>query len=259
MTLMFLRLIVSDSLTYYLSPEMHPYLYAATCILGLLSIVQLFAADDDETHGHHGDHHHALPTRGLSALVFYCLFLFPIISGFAFPDHTLGSDVAADRQIRRSALSAPSNEENNSGANAQPISHDQFDQLKNHVLSSRKIRIDPENYAYIMTIIEQNIDHLKGKQVELTGFVFRDQSVAANEIITARFVITCCIADASVYGMLTRGEVGHLKKDTWVRVAGRLNTSVSNEHVLPVLDVEQITPVSQPKNPYVYDNGIRLD
>ncbi len=264
LTLMLLRLVVNDSLTYYLSPTMHPYLYASIIVLGLLSVIQLAAPNANHMSCDDCDHHH-MPTKGLPALVFYCLFLFPIISGFTFPDHALGSDVAADRQMRRSASSSLSGNASqsqtgqNGRADRQPISQNQFDRLKHDMLHRQKLTIEPKNYTYMMTIIEQNLDHLKGKEVTLTGFVYRDKQTASSEFIAARFVITCCIADASVYGMPVRGDVGHFNKDRWVEVSGTLNAAIRDGKKVPIVDAKQVTSIPQPKHPYVYDNGVNLN
>lgn len=273
MVLFLFRLAVNDSLKYYLSPRMHLYLYAAMILLSLFSMIQLSVPENDDEQCSACTHRHALPKKGLPTLLFYGLFLFPIVSGFTFPDHTLGSDIAAGRQIRQTASSQSLNtadtahdqsgkqtdSQTNNSSGGQAISQNQFDQLKARLLRQKKIVVDNKNYTNIMTIIEQNIDSFKGRPIEITGFVYRDKNMSNNEIVTARFVITCCIADASVYGLLTRGHVTNLKKDTWIKVSGTLGNAVRQNRKLPVLNVKQVSAIPQPEHPYVYDYGIRLD
>lgn len=279
MTLILFKLAVSGELKYYLSPKLFRYTYAAIAILGVLSLIQL-SNSPKHAHGHSPGsccetcHNHPLPKRGLRSVFYYSLFIIPILTGFVLPAHILGSDVAVNRQIKQGqSFSAASGSEKLSassraqtggrqkspGAAGEPLTQKQFDTLKQNLLRQKTIRIDNnDDFVYILNIIGQEPNWFKGKQLEMTGFVYRDKSIGANQMVAARYVITCCIADAAVYGMVTKGHVAGLSKDSWVRISGTLDSFKHNGSVIPVLNLTKYTKISPPDKPYVYDNGVRL-
>ncbi|KYC89884.1 hypothetical protein B4102_3891 [Heyndrickxia sporothermodurans] len=58
---------------------------------------------------------------------------------------------------------------------------------------------------------------------------------------------------------MAKGDVTKLEEDTWVRVKGRLNKQEYHSMTIPVLDIQSIEKINQPKQPYVYDIGIKID
>ncbi|MET1247207.1 TIGR03943 family protein [Sporolactobacillus sp. STCC-11] len=261
------RLAMYGDLKYYLSPKLVIYTNISIVALALLSLVH-FIVPPESSHDYCSDcgHEHPLPKRGLHTLIFFCLFFFPFLTGFVFPNHTLGSDVAANRTFKQASPVKTQGQSSNSGNSTtpagslrNPISQKQFNSLKKKLLKQKTITVDDSHYTYILTMLEQDPRAFKGKRLLLTGFVYRDQHVASDEIITARFDISCCIADASVYGVLTKGNVAALKKDSWVRVSGTIDTAKHASAHVPVLTNTQIKPIKEPDHPYVYDNGILLD
>ncbi|MDF2909990.1 MAG: putative rane protein [Sporolactobacillus laevolacticus] len=274
MALFLFRLAIYGDLKYYLSPKLVIYTRIAIIALALLSLVHLvFPPEHDHDHCDDCSHDHPLPKKGLRSLIFYSLFLLPVLTGFIFPNHTLGSDVAVNRTFKqfdstasggaasatRSQTAANKKTSQPIGAQKQPISQKQFNALKNKLLKQDKIVVDDQHYTYILNIIEQNLNAFRGKKLELIGFVYRDKSLSSDEIMTARFDITCCIADASVYGILTKGNVIGLKKDAWVRVSGIIGAAKHAGAQVPVLNQPNIIPIAEPNRPYVYDNGVLLD
>ncbi|MCO7127619.1 TIGR03943 family protein [Sporolactobacillus shoreicorticis] len=270
MALFLFRLALYGDLKYYLSPKLEGYTTAAIIVLALLSLIHLILPPDQHHHGkecgcgHEHEHAHPLPKKGLHSFIFFCLFFFPILTGFIFPNHTLGSDVAANRALKqassvRSKTSHSGTAVKPAGALRNPISQKQFNALKKKLLSQKMITVDDAHYTYILNILEQNPNAFKGRQLTLTGFVYHDKQLPAHEIVTARFDISCCIADASVYGLRTKGAVANLKKDEWIRVRGTIDTVNQAGSRIPVLTKTQITQVKEPDHPYVYDNGVLLD
>ena len=80
-----------------------------------------------------------------------------------------------------------------------------------------------------------------------------------NQIIVARFGITCCVADASVYGMMAKGEVASLPKDKWVQVTGKIDQTQYNGETIPVIKINQLSKITAPQQPYVFDVGIKIE
>jgi putative membrane protein len=43
-----------------------------------------------------------------------------------------------------------------------------------------------------------------GETARVTGFVFRDSRFATDQFLVTRFLVSCCVADASVSGLVVR-------------------------------------------------------
>jgi uncharacterized repeat protein (TIGR03943 family) len=92
-----------------------------------------------------------------------------------------------------------------------------------------------------------------GEHAKVTGFVFRDERFGANQFMVTRFVVSCCVADANVAGMVvTWPQAGELPADQWVEVAGTLQAGTLDGETLPVLAAASVTPVDMPQQPYLY-------
>ncbi|WP_460282804.1 TIGR03943 family putative permease subunit [Bacillus luti] len=66
--------------------------------------------------------------------------------------------------------------------------------------------------------------------------------------------ITCCIADASVWGMIVTGkEVKKFSEETWVKVTGILDKTTYKRALFPLVKVIKIERINKPADPYVYD------
>lgn len=87
------------------------------------------------------------------------------------------------------------------------------------------------------------------------GFVYREPNMAPHQFVVARFSVSCCTADAAVYGILVETDpktASRLKKDTWIRVRGELHTMQMDDYDMVYLKAESIQTVKPPKDPYVY-------
>lgn len=78
--------------------------------------------------------------------------------------------------------------------------------LEKKLLEQPKISINDTDYIPVMNIIENNTDQFIGKKIEVNGFVYREKGFKDNQFVVARFGISCCAADASVYGLLSTLE-----------------------------------------------------
>jgi uncharacterized repeat protein (TIGR03943 family) len=87
-----------------------------------------------------------------------------------------------------------------------------------------------------------------GEQIDLEGFVWREDGAPADEILLTRYVITCCVADAtSAQVRVVNVPPGRFAADDWVRVTGRVYP-LGNEILVDASDVEAIP---QPAHPYL--------
>lgn len=91
---------------------------------------------------------------------------------------------------------------------------------------------------------------LIGDPVKVIGFVHHSEDDGTDTFRVARFVVACCVADATgVWLPVQSAEAGTLAKDEWVRVEGRVAIGPSGA---PVVQASVVTPVEAPSNPYIY-------
>ncbi|WP_134682928.1 TIGR03943 family putative permease subunit [Brevibacillus migulae] len=115
------------------------------------------------------------------------------------------------------------------------------------------IQLDDKVFLDGLTTLELYPKQFSGKKLTTMGFVYREQGMAQNQFVTARFSVSCCTADAAVYGLLVESEQGSkLAKDSWVQVTGTLESRTVDDYDTLVLKAEQVKPVKAPKDPYVY-------
>ena len=94
---------------------------------------------------------------------------------------------------------------------------------------------------------------LDGRDVDVTGFVYRDGRNKPDQFWVSRFVVSCCVADAAAIGMLVQTSAAErLAMDSWVRVTGKLKAGEFAGELIPIIIAEQVEPTQQPEHPYLY-------
>jgi putative membrane protein len=70
--------------------------------------------------------------------------------------------------------------------------------------------------------------------------------------------VTCCVEDASVYGLLVKGNVATLPKDKWIQVMGTIDQLQYDGDSIPIIKIQHYKLIPVPEQPYVYDVGIKI-
>lgn len=223
-------------------------------------------------------------------VIIYGIFIFPLLMGFVIPDQALNSSVAANRgviygsgknltkQIEEQSTTPRADQflndpkgyiaslEATESENNEEIEHYQiedyydeawfneyYEELMADLLNESVIQVTEKNYLDIMTLLDLHLEKFVGKELEITGFVFREQDFPENRLVVARFSMTCCTADAGVYGTLIEAEDAHLyEDDMWIKVRGTIHETEYNGFQLPVIHLREVTVVAEPASPYVY-------
>src|SRR5579864_7109595 len=99
-----------------------------------------------------------------------------------------------------------------------------------------------------------DLNQFAGQSADLTGFVYRDIRFDGKpQFMVARFVISCCVADASAIGVTVQTDhADQWQQDAWVHVTGKFDIQTVNGTPTPVLVADAIQPVTQPDHPYLY-------
>ncbi|OUM49716.1 TIGR03943 family protein [Bacillus pseudomycoides] len=149
----------------------------------------------------------------MKIVLLYALFVIPIVSAFLFSNVTINGSLAANREMNQSAQAksveqkVPQTKQISSDwrellvdQEEEPIQNlPTSEQLEKTIMNQKEIQIDDKNYIQTMNIIGKDVLGFKGKQITFTGFIYNDKEVKGDKIVVARYGITCCIADASVW------------------------------------------------------------
>lgn len=89
-----------------------------------------------------------------------------------------------------------------------------------------------------------------GETVSFEGLVTTDPGAGAGEFLLTRFIITCCVADATIAQVrVVDAPAGQLADNEWVLVTGAIYPLGSD--VLVDAGAGGVEPISQPDHPYL--------
>lgn len=280
-------LVKSDHILFYISPRMVLYVKLSALAMYAAGAYQLFSAvkaltgkrescDCGHDHNHNG-------SLWRSALV-YGLFALPLLLGFFMPDTTLGSTLAAKKgmnlnssaSIKTAAPPAaadsfrqPTNDSAPSPSSpAAALSEAQlkklfpsdpftepFAKLARKLYNMDVIPVSEELFIETITTLDLYAAQFTGKQMKLSGFVYRDDTMNARQFVVARFSIQCCSADGAPFGVLVDSDRANVyREDEWVEITGTIAKTKLAGDDLMVIKAEHIAKIPPPKQQYVYPN-----
>ncbi|HET9722870.1 MAG TPA: TIGR03943 family protein [Actinomycetota bacterium] len=87
-----------------------------------------------------------------------------------------------------------------------------------------------------------------GERVDFVGFVTRFDDTPADELLLTRYVVTCCVADATIAQVrVVNVTPGAFEPNDWVEVTGAIYP-IGREVIVNAASVE---PVARPEKPYL--------
>ena len=95
---------------------------------------------------------------------------------------------------------------------------------------------------------QQALAKRAGESVSFEGFVTVEDTTPADEFLLTRFIVSCCVADATVAQVrVVNVPPGRWAEDEWVRVAGTIYP-LGRE---VIVDQSSITPIEEPTPAYL--------
>ncbi|WP_299094042.1 TIGR03943 family protein [uncultured Metabacillus sp.] len=293
-TLFIFKLHVTGEMTKFINPKYEGLSQSAAVIFLLLFLVQLtriWSLKENHHHSHceheHGEHScehhhdHGDTPFTMKKFVSYSIIVCPLLTGFLLPAKILDASIADKKggmailtnqkqtaggkstenedepQAEENTVIDKNVEPNNLEQNA--ISKEEYDQLTQNLSQSSSIVMNDKMFAAYYDEINMNLEAFKGKQIELKGFVYKEDGLNQNQAVLSRFLITHCVADASIIGFLSEfPEAITVKKDTWIEANGVLDIGTYNGTALPVIKITDWKQISEPKEPYLYPISIRI-
>lgn len=115
------------------------------------------------------------------------------------------------------------------------------------------VTIEDRDFAYFFADLRENMDHYEGKTVCFKGmFPETEKPMPDGVFVAGRMLMNCCAADTQFAGLACyRGKVQRPKPGSWFTVTGkvRLQRNRLFSEKVPVLDVTEIRPATEPEDP----------
>jgi putative membrane protein len=244
-SLMIVYLILTKTIELYISPKVIWLAKLSALLLAVISIAKLVPIRHKLVHsccGHDhacgtSHHNHSSQTNGF---VKTAIFVIPLIVGFGMQPRILASTALANSistagTVPYYALRVPSSEKLSSGVqrpSGASISKNDGGGSAAKSLTSQLVNsvAQETDLMQLYLNVEDHPEQIYNQNWKLTGFVYKDPKLAKDQFVISRFVITCCIVDATPIGIIVESpDAPKLKADTWVEVTGALKKRVIGE------------------------------
>jgi uncharacterized repeat protein (TIGR03943 family) len=227
LALYFLHNILSGNLTNYINQRFAWLSVVAVALFALLAIGSaLDLRRQHEQHHHEHEHDHQHNTISWSVLAVIAV---PLVLGTLVPSRPLGS-AAIGGSISVNAASVT----NATTFTTDPLQWNVLDWLR--AFNNAE---DPGSF--------------NGKEAQVIGFVYKEPSYPADQLMVARFTVSCCVADASAIGLpIQWDQAVELKQDSWIQVKGAFQVGEFRGNTVPILHAASVEVVDQPEHPYLY-------
>ncbi len=221
-----LHRLLTGTLVYYINPRYEWLTWVAVAGLGAMALALTGTAwrrarDSRRLHG---------MRVGWSALAVLAL---PVALGIA-PEQPLGSAALGNREVAVASLPPNAERRLTRVAAAEPAARSMLDWLVEFHVAD-----DPERFA--------------GQGAQITGFVHRDVHLGPYQVQLSRFLLSCCVADATPIGIVAQApELAMVPDGQWLTVAGRFAVGEIGGERMPVLVADEVVPIEPPPVPYLY-------
>ena len=160
------------------------------------------------------------------------LFVIPLLLGILVPATSLGASAAETRGVSQAVpLTA--------GGSIPSI-----------------LALDPANRSILewLWVFDESEDpaDIIGQLVDVEGFVFSNENLPDGYFMVGRFIVTCCVADATAIGIAFLPPEGVEVPNGWVRIKGEMTVTTFDEQPTLLIDTRQITSMDEPEQPYLY-------
>jgi len=244
-------------------------------LFAVLTIVQIVNMAKGNTEiecdcGH--DHEHENDKPWYRRILFYAIFVFPLVTGLCLPIATLDSTVVKSKGFSFQSLNTL--QKGDQFIKPQYLKPDTsvffgkdgyLDLMQQELDEFSKmdpVALNDDNFLMGMETLYNFSGEFMGKTVSYKGFIYHGEKneLGKNQVFVLRFGVIHCVADAGVYGMLVQLPKGQsFKNDQWVNVEGKLSTIYYQpfKSNIPYLQVTKIENTEKPDEPYTfrgYDN-----
>lgn len=249
--------LLTGSVSLYVHPRMIPSMIFAAVVMVIIAAVYFIKYVDT-----------GAKNNGLRPLL---LFVAALVMAWVFPAQTFNAGTGTAGAPQLTAVDVGSGPQTDgspapTGAAAGTLETDDSADAESAPISaagadgtagtpgSGTLVFNDKNYYENLCGIYQDPDAYVGRDIELTGFVFKDSgTLHGDEFVAARLLMVCCAADMQTVGLLCRWpSAAGLEPDTWVRVTGTLGKAEFNGEYVPVIEAETVEEAAAPDIVYIY-------
>jgi len=280
-SLMIVYLILTRTIALYISPKVIWLAKLSAMLLAVISLAKLVPIRHSLVHSCCGHDHacakdHHTHTHTTGSLVQIAIFVIPLMVGFGMQPRILASTALSNSintagPVPYYALPVPRTDklgsavQSPSGSSFGKSNEGNFE-VKTLTPKSVNSVAQETDLMQLYLNLDDHPEQVYNQRWKLTGFVYKDPKLAKNQFVISRFVITCCIVDATPIGIIVESpNAPMLKADTWVEVTGLLQKciigeaneiqAVHNFHetddAVPYLVAASYKIVSIPQDPYL--------
>ena len=139
--------------------------------------------------------------------------------------------------------------------NPDPDATDPTDPAAQHIPAEQPLVLEEDSFLTTL----YNLDETEGQEIELVGFVFKNEYFKENQFHISRMLLNCCVADAFIEGMVVQAPIAkELDNNEWVRVKGvtkfekLINPLTEEEKVVLTIEAKEVEKVEPLETPYVF-------
>lgn len=235
-----------------------------------------------EAHDHNCSHDHGESPFNTKKLISYLVIVFPLVTGFLLPPKVLDASIADKKgglavlsnqktEDKKAVEPVPNNNQQEDPvineelvdlsriADAKVYTNEEYEQLKQQLAQSSTIVMNETIFSTFYDEIHMDINTFKGREIELKGFVYKEEGLQQDQLVLARFLITHCVADASIIGFISElPDAPLLDENTWIEAKGVLDTTNFNGSELPIIKITNWKEIDEPKEPYLYPINVKI-
>lgn len=269
----------TDEIKKFVNPKYENLSMTAAILFFILFLVQITRvvsfSNRNQQQCQHGccSHDHQHTTFRAKKLITYTIILTPILTGFLLPAKVLDAALAEKKGGMMLLTNQQKKVENyitsdetiveDIYATHEPdiglidgrkeMNEEEYDLFKEELLQKSTIQMTDENYLIYYEDMNKDYTKYIGRKIQIKGFVLKEESFAQNQLVISRFLITHCIADASIVGFLSEfPEANTLDEDSWIEAWGTIDIVDFNGDILPLIKVDEWVKIEEPSTPYLY-------
>lgn len=231
-------LVKNDTITLYVHPRIVPF--AKVSIIAMMIIVLFLAFD-------------ILKTKTVRRKMRnYIIFLIPFVMMLGMkPNSNNGTSANNSKFLEDKSDNTKPTEDNKEKDATNINKNSSNDDSKADIDENGQIKVTDKNYVDFVTQVENNVDNYLNKDIEIVGFVYKEQGMNEKQFALVRNMMVCCTADMEMLGFLCENqEAVKYELDTWLKVNGTIEKAPNNKDVM--IKVKKMEKIDTPKTPFVY-------
>lgn len=219
-------LIRTGEISFYMGDKMIKYIYAAIFMISVISIFQVINI--------------FTPKNNINLKVKYIPIILALIIGII---SVKSQDSFRHRQLNNVLINEYTEDRE----------HKHTDYLKDKKEYGQFIKIDDDNLE-VLEEIQIDPEKFIGKEIELCGFICKENYLKNTQFVIGRIIMTCCAADSKIVGILAEDkDIIKVKENEWVTVRGVINYTTINDddgvsHKVPVINIDNLVKSRNPES-----------